>query len=183
METLLRNAVAATGATAGWVVALADDGMRVCAYCGPDDPAGFLGVQFGLAEAGSAGLAAVSGQPIAVRPRPGDVLVARGPMSLLTAPPASYVTIPCSDEEGIVGVLEVVDKQAAASFDIDDVELLSLLGDIAAAVLRERSAPIPPPAPPAGPASGGGPLLPRLAAERPAVHRALLGLLDALEEA
>jgi GAF domain-containing protein len=174
LETLLRNAVAATGADRGWIVVRAAlGGLQVRAYCGPDDPARYLGATFEVAAAGTAGLAAGSGQPIAVRPRPGDVLVAQGPMSLLVQPPASYVSVPCSDDDGVVGVLEVVDKQAAASFDIDDIELLSLLGDVAAALIREREE-----RPPA--ASALGPLE-ALQARRPMVHQAIVGLIEALD--
>ena len=172
VETLLRNAVTASGATAGWIVARAADGLQVVAYCGPEDPGRYLGATFAVAAAGTAGLAAVSGQPIAVRPRPGDVLVGQGPMSLLGQPPACYVSIPCSDEDGVVGVLEVVDKQAATSFDIDDIELLSLLGDVAAALLREREERTVAAVPPSP--------LDELKGRRPAVHRALIGLIDAL---
>lgn len=174
LETLLRSAVVATGAAAGWIVARAGDGLQVCAYCGPGDPAQFLGATFAAAEAGTVGMAATSDQPVAVRPRPGDALTAQGPMSLLAEPPGSYATVPCSDDDGVVGVLEVVDKQAAPMFDIDDIELLSLLGDIAAALLREREVPAPP-SPPA-------PSLDGLARRRPEVHRALVGLIDALGE-
>ena len=65
-----------------------------------------------------------------------------------------------------------MDKQAATSFDIDDIELLSLLGDVAAALLREREERTMAAVPPSP--------LDELKGRRPAVHRALIGLIDAL---
>ena len=174
IETLLRNAVLACGANAGWIVARAPDGLQVVAYCGPEDPDRYLGAVFAADEAGTVGFAAASDQPIAVRTRPGDALITQGPMSLLATPPQCYAAVPCSDEHGVIGALEVVDKQAASTFDIDDVELLALLGDIAAAMLREREQH----------AFDNEPgSLARLAEERPGLHRALVGLIDALGDA
>lgn len=172
LETLVSKAVEATAATAGWALGRSAAGLTLLAYCGPDDPAGYLGASYALAEAGSAGLAASSGQPLAVRPRPGDALVGQGPMALPAVPPTCYVTVPCSDDGGVAGVIEVVDKRGAAAFDIDDVELLCLLGDIAAALLRDHAAATAPDT--ADPFS-------RVARDRPAVHRALLDLVAALE--
>lgn len=172
LETLVRTAVDASGATAGWLVALTPGGLRIHAYCGPQDPAGFLGATFTFADAGTVGLAAGSGQPMAVRPRPGDPQLTRGPMSLLAQPPTSYLTLPCADDDGVTGVLEVVDKRSASGFDIDDVELLSLLSDIAAAILREQADRADPPA--------SSPMV-RLAARQPAVHAALTALIETLD--
>ncbi len=171
LETLVRTAVDASGAAAGWLVALTPGGLRIHAYCGPHDPARFLGATFPFADAGTVGLAAGSGQPMAVRPRSGDPQLTKGPMSLLEQPPTSYLTLPCADDDGVTGVLEVVDKQSAAGFDIDDVELLSLLSDIAAAILREQAQAEPP---------GPSPLA-RLATRQPRVYAALTTLIETLD--
>lgn len=174
LEALVVAAVSATGAQAGWVLAAGAGELSLVAYCGDDEPQRFVGQAFAVAGAGSAGLVAATGQPMAVRPRPGDALVGAGAMALRATPPSSYVSVPCADSDGIAGVLEVVDKSGGSGFDIDDIELLSLLGDIAAAILREQALDAQPG--PAAPTS----TLDGLAATSPAVHAALVELIGAI---
>jgi GAF domain-containing protein len=43
--------------------------------------------------------------------------------------------VPCADDDSVAGALEVVDKTGGGRFSLDDVELATLLGGIAAAAL------------------------------------------------
>jgi len=125
LRVLLGEAVTATGASSGWVVAVADGTATVVATTGSPDA---LGTTVDLA--GSRGFALASGQPAALLPGPTDtadsgVGAHQGvPPSLLVAPGG----------EGRV-LLEVAAKQGGGAFTFDDIEVLSSYASIAEAVV------------------------------------------------
>lgn len=131
---LVRSAVDATAATRGWLLEVVDDHFVVVAAVGPEAGiSSYVGLERPLA--GAAGFAAASGQPAALSPRSDDAsnLGAGG----AAAVPSSILAVPCVVDE-VVGVLEVVDA-GAGSFSFDDVELVTVLADVAAAALGEVS--------------------------------------------
>jgi GAF domain-containing protein len=134
LQALLDAAVAGTGDTDGWLLALQDDALKVVAASGPS-AAMALGASVG-ADAGTAGFVVKSGQPIALAPRPGDPALTSGMAAIVGREPSSVLGIPCESEEGVVGALEVIDKAGGGTFTFDDVELATLLAGVAGVALQ-----------------------------------------------
>lgn len=147
LHALVRAAVDATAATAGWVLAVDGDELAVAAAAGE---IGDLGQAVGRrfpATAGTAGYVAASGQPLAMAVRADDPRFAEGVAASLGWTPAAVACVPCDTGEAVVGVLELVDKRGAPTFSFDDVEQATVLASIAAAALlfpRDGGAPDPP---------------------------------------
>ena len=94
---------------------------------------------------GTAGFVVGSGQPIAISSQSNEQWVAQGFLGRLTRTPTGILSVPCSTDDGVVGVMELVDKAGGGSFTFDDVELATLLGGIAAAaIVTELDAPTTP---------------------------------------
>lgn len=129
-------ACAATGAAAGWLIAIDGDRLRVVASRG-DLGGRVRGLVVDVD--GSAGLVAASGQPMAITPRPGDQNVVGGVLGAIGVVPGSLLALPCHDTDEVVGVLELVDKAGGQRFSFDDVEFASLLASVAGAALCQRS--------------------------------------------
>lgn len=167
-------AVAATGASAGWLLAIGDDVLRVVASAGDGTgPALSTTVPAG---SGSAGFVAESGQPLAVSPRGDDPRFGEGMALVLGRRPSSIMAVPCLTDDAVVGVMELVDKVGGGSFSFDDVELATLLAGIAG-VAMASTADRPPTVP--GPAELGGDLA-RLATTDPARYAAVAPAVAAL---
>ena len=179
LRALAEAAVTATGASDGWLLAVEDDVLRVVAVAGSGTaslPALDATIPAG---AGSAGFVAASGQPLAVSPRGEDPRFDEGTSQLLGRRPTSVLSVPASTDDGVVGVLEVVDKAGGGSFSFDDVEMATLLADIAGVALVQAEGAAVTAVP--RPAELGGELE-RLAASDPAryagVAAAVAALLD-----
>ena len=86
---------------------------------------------------GARGYAVSSGQPAAVRPTETDQsnLGAGGAEGV----PGAILATPCVHDD-IVGVLEIVRGPRGEGFSFDDVEIVSLLADIAGAAIADDSA-------------------------------------------
>lgn len=138
---IIRAAVEATGADRGWLLRVEQDRLAVVAAYGDPAASGRVGTLRPVA--GIAGHVAASGQPAAIRTRPGDLdnTGAGGADGV----PHSILAAPCEVDD-LVGVLEVVDA-VAGSFTYDDVETLTLLAEIAAAALVEGDELAAPPSP------------------------------------
>jgi GAF domain-containing protein len=139
LHALAEAAVAATGASDGWLLAVEDDGLRVVAVAGATTAAGLFATTIPPGS-GSAGFVAASGQPLAVAPRGDDPRFSEGTAQLLGRRPTSVLSVPASTDDGVVGVLELVDKVGGGAFSFDDVELATLLADIAGVALVHTEA-------------------------------------------
>jgi len=133
-QALIDAAVAATGADQGWLLGAADDGLTVLATAGGRaGPAGLVATS--VTTEGARGLAVSSGQPAALRPAESDTsnLGAGG----LDGVPGSVLAAPCAHDD-VVGVIEVVRARGSEGFTFDDVEIVSLLADIAGPAIAEE---------------------------------------------
>jgi sigma-B regulation protein RsbU (phosphoserine phosphatase) len=174
LTAIVQAAVAATGAKAGWLLALTDDQLTVAAVAG-EAPASLLDY---LVPAGSgAGWYVVeSGQPLAVTPRGDDPRFAEGLAAALGRRPSSVVCVPCESGGDIPGALELIDKTGGGSFSFDDVELATLLAGVAGVALANpASAEVRVPEP--GELSGS---LTALASDDPVRYATIAAVLGAL---
>lgn len=76
-------------------------------------------------------------QPVALELRHGDDR-AGTELAALGASSGHLLAVPCVHEDTCLGVLEVVAGDARGRFDLDDVELVTLLGSVAGAAVHER---------------------------------------------
>lgn len=144
LDSLLQSASSATGAAHGWILGVRDDELVVLAATGT--AATTLVGQSVAASAGTAGWVLSTGQPAALQPRASDAFATEGVAALAGIGITTVLSIPCGGTDGIVGVIELVDK-ADGRFGFEDVELLTLLADVAAAGIEagETEAPLPSP--------------------------------------
>lgn len=138
LQSVLRAAVDATGATQGWVLATAGDELVVRATfgTGPD----LVGARVPM-HSGFAGYVASSGQPLAMSPRRDDERGGQGIAAIVGTHPGSVLAVPCGTDDAVHGVLELVEKHGGGPFSFDDVELATLLAGIAGSVLEANDAP------------------------------------------
>lgn len=169
LHAVIDAAVTATAAASGWVLRLDGDGFVVAAAAGGESPGRRIGERRALQ--GTAGYAASSGQPAAIRPQRSDPSNFGAGGAGHT--PSSILAVPCEHEQGAVGVLELVDA-GSGSFSFDDVEVATLLANVASACLSE-SAPEQVPTPDALAVS-----LTALASAAPDRYRAVARTIDAL---
>jgi GAF domain-containing protein len=175
LHALAQAAVSATGASDGWLLVVEDTELRVVAVAGVGTGTSVLDATV-AAGTGSAGFVAASGQPLAMAPRGDDPRFSEGTAQLLGRRPSSVLSVPASNDEGVVGVLELVDKAGGGNFSFDDVEIATMLADIAGVALTaERSSGPPVPRP----AELGGELE-RLSAADPARYSAVASAVAAL---
>jgi sigma-B regulation protein RsbU (phosphoserine phosphatase) len=147
LAALTEAAVGATGAAQGWLLAVDGEVLRVEAVAGQGAPAGVAGATV-PAGGGSAGYVAASGQPMALVVRDDDPRFAEGVAALVGRRPTSLLSVPAVTADGVVGVLELVDKVGGGNFSFDDVELASMLAVIAGVALvhaEDSASSVPPP--------------------------------------
>lgn len=137
LRTIVQTALEGTGAGAGWLAAPVDDAeLAIVAVAGDGafvERALWQRTPLGT---GLAGMVLQSGQPVALVPSPGtspDPWAA----ALLGREPTSVVCVPCHDEDQLAGVLQLVDRTGGGPFSFDDVELVTLLAQIAGTALLE----------------------------------------------
>ena len=140
LQSLLTAAATGTGAERGWVLALRDDRLEVVAATGAGT-AGLIGTSTGSAD-GTAGYVVASGQPMALTVRPGDERLSEGVAARLSIEPTSVLCVPCTEDDTIVGAIELIDRVGGGPFSFDDVELLTLLAGIAGVALSTPRADI-----------------------------------------
>jgi GAF domain-containing protein len=173
LDAIVRAAVEATGATRGWLVATDGAILRVVAAAGGERPGDLVGAEI-AAGVGTAGLVIAGGQPMAVALRESDEQFAQGVIAVAGASPKSILSVPCGDDE-IVGALELIDKRGARNFAFDDVEIATMLADIAAAAIVVAIGGVAPPSPAQLAAE-----LDRIAADEPARYGVVAKLISAL---
>lgn len=86
---------------------------------------------------GIAGLVAVSGQPMAVSGAERDPRQAADIAQQVGYTPESILCVPLFYEDQIIGVLELLDKEGAASFSATDMEDLGLFANQAAVAIEQ----------------------------------------------
>jgi GAF domain-containing protein len=89
------------------------------------------------AHQGIAGWTAMSGEPIAVGDVRQDPRWAKDFAQSTGYVPSSILSVPMFSGEDVVGVLQVLDKASAASFGLDDMELLGLFAGPAAIAVEQ----------------------------------------------
>jgi GAF domain-containing protein len=85
---------------------------------------------------GIAGYAFTTGQPLALSDVARDARFGRAAAEQTGYVPRSVVAVPLLDDEGSIGVLEVLDKRSEAAFDLRDIELASVFARQATVALR-----------------------------------------------
>jgi GAF domain-containing protein len=88
------------------------------------------------ASAGVAGYVFSTGQPIALSDVATDARFGRSAAEQTGYVPRSLVAVPLADDDGVLGVLEVLDKRGDAAFDLRDVELAQLFARQATVAIR-----------------------------------------------
>lgn len=147
LVALAEAALDATGAAAAWIVVPrtadgsdGDSDLDVVVVAGAAVVA--PGAAVSSSTASGAAYVLTSGQPLAVRPAgTGPVLDTDHP--LVAAAVTSVCAVPCDAPDGVVGVLELVDKADARAFTIDDVEVVAMLARVAAVALLADDEPAP----------------------------------------
>ncbi len=135
LHTLLQAAVSASQASHGWILRLEGQELLVVASAG--ERAGeILGLRYPLGS-DAASFCVGSGQPFASYSSNSKMKGTIAPM--VGQPPSSILCVPCEEKGTMVGAIQVADKKNAGSFDFDDVELISLMADIAGAALVQAS--------------------------------------------
>lgn len=132
-QAIVDAATAATSSSSGWLLADHDDGLHVLATSGQAATHQQVGAV--IEPQGAKAYVLAAGQPTALLPQPGDTANADGGGS--AGIPPSLLAVPCGDDD-IVAVLEVSGKANGATFGFDDINALSGLAQVAAALVLER---------------------------------------------
>lgn len=85
---------------------------------------------------GVAGYVFATGQPLAISDVARDARFGRDTAEQTGYVPRSLVAVPLLDDEGVIGVLEVLDKRGDRGFDLRDVELASVFARQATVAIR-----------------------------------------------
>jgi GAF domain-containing protein len=85
---------------------------------------------------GVAGYVFTTGQPLALSDVANDARFGRKAAEQTGFTPRSLVAVPLLDDEGTIGVLEVLDKRDEAGFDLHDIELASVFARQATVAIR-----------------------------------------------
>lgn len=86
---------------------------------------------------GVAGLVALTGQPMAISDTAEDDRDAGDIAEAVGFSPRNILCVPLSFEDDVIGVLELLDKQGADSFDVADMEAIGLFADMAAIAIEQ----------------------------------------------
>jgi GAF domain-containing protein len=85
---------------------------------------------------GVAGYVFSTGQPIALADVAGDARFGRSTAEQTGYVPRSLIAVPLADDEGVLGVLEVLDKRGDGGFDLRDLELAGVFARQATVAIR-----------------------------------------------
>jgi GAF domain-containing protein len=96
---------------------------------------GVVGLAIGTGQ-GVAGYVFSTGQPIALADVAADARFGRQTAEETGYVPRSLIAVPLADDEGVLGVLEVLDKRGDGGFDLRDVELASVFARQATVAIR-----------------------------------------------
>ena len=96
---------------------------------------GVVGLAIGSSE-GVAGYVFSTGQPLALSDVASDARFGRHTAEQTGYVPRSLIAVPLVDDEGILGVLEILDKRGDGGFDLHDVELATVFARQATVAIR-----------------------------------------------
>jgi GAF domain-containing protein len=96
---------------------------------------GVVGLAIGSSQ-GVAGYVFSTGQPLALSDVASDSRFGRDTAEQTGFVPRSLIAVPLVDDEGILGVLEVLDKRGEGGFDLRDVELATVFARQATVAIR-----------------------------------------------
>jgi GAF domain-containing protein len=132
-QAVVNEALNATGASTGWLLAVAEGGLRILATSGL---AAGNGVTVGsvITPTGAQGYVLSSGQPAALMPQPSDP--ANDGAAGYPGVPGTVLATPCG-EDSVLGVLELADKEGATPFTFADIEAVAALAAVAGAAMLE----------------------------------------------
>lgn len=85
---------------------------------------------------GVAGYVFTTGQPLALADVAADSRFGRAAAEQTGYVPRSLVAVPLVDDDGVIGVLEVLDRRSQAAFDLRDIELASVFARQATVAIR-----------------------------------------------
>jgi hypothetical protein len=142
VRAVLDAAVDSTGASAGWVLAVAGSRLHAVAVAGIGSGDALVGAHVALG-AGTAGYVASSGNPLALSGASGDARLGDGFVALTGLHPASVLCVPCLGGTDVAGVIELV-ADTDGAFGFDDVEVATVLARVAAAALASSGPSAPP---------------------------------------
>jgi GAF domain-containing protein len=139
-EAVLRSVVEATVAlfdAEAASIALRDaaSDRLVIRVAAGDAGAGAVGVAFPSSE-GIAGYVFTTGQPLAVSDTSADPRFDRATAEATGYVPRSILAVPLLDDEGTIGVLEVLDKRGEAGFGLRDLDMASVFARQATVAIR-----------------------------------------------
>ncbi len=97
--------------------------------------AGAVGLSFPATE-GVAGYVFTTGQPLAVSDTSADPRFDRSTAEITGYVPRSILAVPMLDDDGTIGVLEVLDKRDEAGFGLRDLDLASIFARQATVAIR-----------------------------------------------
>ncbi len=143
LDTLARTARTSVGAVMAVVYAPTDDDrLEIVTVAGPAE------LTRSEVEPATtyAGMVLASQQPMAMQVGEDDRLAAAERM-LLGHSPTAICCVPCVGATDVRGVLTLVDKAGGGAFDFDDVEIATMLAEVAGAALDERTTPLYVPSP------------------------------------
>lgn len=86
---------------------------------------------------GVAGLVALTGQPMAISDTAADDRDANDIAVAVGFSPKNILCVPLSFQDEVIGVLELLDKQGADSFDVADMEAIGLFANMAAIAIEQ----------------------------------------------
>lgn len=138
LDAILSSAANVIGAHAGaiFLVDAENEELTFAAALGPKaDEVRRLRVPLGH---GIAGLVAISGQPMAISDASNDPRQAADIAQTVGYLPQSILCVPVFHDEQVTGVLELLDKDGAASFSPEDMNQLSLFAEQAAAAIEQE---------------------------------------------
>jgi GAF domain-containing protein len=100
-----------------------------------DQGQGVIGLAIDAGQ-GVAGYVFSTGQPIALADVAADARFGRSTAERTGYVPRSLIAVPLADDDGILGVLEILDKRGDGGFDLRDVELAGVFARQATIAIR-----------------------------------------------
>jgi GAF domain-containing protein len=136
LESIVEATVALFGAEAA-SIALYDPATRklVFAVAAGEHGKEVVGLSIDASQ-GVAGYAFSTGQPLALADVAGDARFGRSVAEQTGYVPRSLIAVPLIDDDGTLGVLEVLDKRGDGAFDLRDVELALVFARQATVAIR-----------------------------------------------
>jgi hypothetical protein len=132
LQTIIDEALAASGARCGWLLHNTNEGFVVVAI-GRDGIEPVVGLGAHIPVKGARGYTLASGQPAALMPRPDDH--SDEGIGGYPGVPPSFLVAEAGD--GTV-LLEVAAKRDGSGFTFDDIDTVASLAQVAAAALEEQ---------------------------------------------